>query len=274
MGTARKAVVVLAVLFAAAAREAAAASLAVEPDRDNVMSQDDTSYASGAGSFLFFGAIASGGARRSLVRFDLAPIPPGSTVSEVSLRFRISKSAPQSGNDPMTLHRVTADWGEGTSDGGTGGGLTQATPGDATWDHRFYGNPPGVPRVFWSAPGGDFVSSPSASTTVGGAGTYTVPTSAGLVADVQAWVNEPSSNHGWIMRGNETDSQTARRIFGRTAFSPADRPLLTVEYTPPNGGGGPPGAQVPIPGFAAAVLAVFLAAGGILAQARRTSRRS
>jgi hypothetical protein len=271
VGASRQAVVAFALCLAAAGQPAAAAIVSLEPDRDNAMSQDDPAYANGAGSFLFIGAIASGGARRSMLRFDLTSIPAGSTVTAASLRFTISKTAPQSGFDPATLHRLVADWGEGTSNGGSGGGLTQASPGDATWDHRFYGDPPAVPRVFWAQPGADFVATASGGTTVGGNGTYTIPSTPQLVADVQAWVNQPASNFGWIMLGNETDSQSARRVFGRSAFAPAERPLLTIEYAPP--GGGLPGHQVPLPAGALAVLAAVLGAIGAHARARQTGRR-
>lgn len=236
-----------------------AASLALEPVKDNAISEDDANYANGAGEYLFIGAIASGGRRRGLLQFDLSAIPQGATITAVTLRISVSRAAPQSGSDPATLHRLSADWGEGTSDAGTGGGLTQATPGDATWGYRYYGDPPGIPRVPWATAGGDFDAQASGTTTLLGAGTYTFASTPKLVSDVQGWVNHPATNFGWILRGEEARSQTARRIFGRVTAAAAERPLLTVDYQPP----APDSADIPLlPWWGMLALTALVGAGG------------
>jgi hypothetical protein len=46
----------------------------------------------------------------------------------------------------------------------------------------------------------------------------------GLVADAQAWLDTASSNHGWLLRGNETTSQSVKRFDTREAVLESARP--------------------------------------------------
>jgi hypothetical protein len=54
--------------------------------------------------------------------------------------------------------------------------------------------------------------------------------SAGLVADVQAWVNGTAPNFGWILLGNETPIATAKRFDSSENSNTSFRPRLVVEY--------------------------------------------
>jgi len=122
----------------------------------------------------------------------------------------------------VELHKLLADWGEGTSHAPMGeGDGAPATPNDATWRHRFFDT------VFWTTQGGDFSATVSASQSVGGTGHYTW-SSAQMVADVQSWLNNPTSNFGWLVLGDETASATAKRFDTRESASP---PVLTIEFT-------------------------------------------
>ena len=55
-----------------------------------------------------------------------------------------------------------------------------------------------------------------------------------MVADVQAWLDDPLTDFGWLLRGNEGASQTARRFDSRQNSVEANRPVLTIVYTPPS----------------------------------------
>ena len=70
-------------------------------------------------------------------------------------------------------------------------------------------------------------------------------TTAGLVADVQAWLNNPATNFGWsIVNANETSAATMKAFYSRQAtlsnggiagspaIDPAWLPRLTVTYVP------------------------------------------
>jgi Thrombospondin type 3 repeat len=184
----------------------------------------------GAGQHLFVGTTANpapnGDIRRALVAFDVAAaIPAGSTITQVVLTLNMSRT--MNGTQAITVHRVTADWGEGTSDAVAeeGGGAAPAS-GDATWINRFF---PGSP---WTNPGGDFSSTISASNDVSGTGLYSWGSSDGLVADVQGWLDDPASNFGWVLIGPESVAQTAKRFDSRENSTAANSPKLTVTYTP------------------------------------------
>jgi hypothetical protein len=221
----------VAAAMAASTSAARAAEVLLNPIQDATLIQDETSYANGAGPSVFAGAIASGGARRALLKFDLSGIPQGAVIHGVELYFDINRAAVGSGNsDPASLHRITASWGEGTSFSTRGGGDV-ASPNDATWTHRFYGvGGVGAGAVPWSVPGGDFVAQASSFTTVGGIGPYFFPSTVKLIEDVDGWLANPASNHGWLLLGPESASQTARRIHSRESATVASRPRLRVVY--------------------------------------------
>lgn len=207
------------------ASSANAGIINIMPSKDNtlyeyVASEGDLS--NGAGFHFFAGENAMGELRRGVLAFDVAgSIPPGSTITAVSLSLNMSMTP--AGAVTVELHKLLADWGEGTSHAPMGeGDGAPATPNDATWRHRFFDT------VFWTTQGGDFSSTVSASQSVGGIGQYTW-SSAQMVADVQSWVNDPASNFGWLVLGDETTSATAKRFDTRESASP---PVLTIEYRP------------------------------------------
>jgi hypothetical protein len=76
---------------------------------------------------------------------------------------------------------------------------------------------------------------------VGGTGSYNWGSTSGMVADVQFWLDNPSQNFGWILIGDETQIETAKRFATRenTDNSGLDKPRLVVNYTST---GGPSGA--------------------------------
>jgi hypothetical protein len=130
--------------------------------------------------------------------------------------------------EQIALHRVLADWGEGASNAGSsGGGGAVATAGDATWLHRFFNG------TTWAAPGGDHAPGASAQMSIGVEGFYALGSTAGTIADVQAWLDTPASNFGWLLKGNEAAASTTKRFDTREAVDPAWRPSLTVTYDRP-----------------------------------------
>jgi hypothetical protein len=198
-------------------------------NKDNTLYESATgALSNGAGQHFFAGRTfqVSGSIRRGLIAFDIAgTIPSGATILSVTLTLSMSKSQP--GTHTVSLHRVLADWGEGTSvAGGNEGGGAPSSSGDATWIHRFFNT------SSWATIGGDFSSTASASQSVSGIGMYTWGPTAAMVADVQGWLNTPSNNFGWLLKGNESSGGTAKRFDTRENGDPAARPLLTVTYDP------------------------------------------
>jgi hypothetical protein len=205
-----------------------AASVTLRPTKDTtIYGSGDAALSNGAGRFLFAGSSGNnvGGNRvlRSLVAFDLAgQIPAGSTINSVTLNFTIDTPLPANTNT-VRLHRVTADWGEGTSVGsGVGEGIgAPATTNDATWNHRFFNT------STWTTPGGDFSATVSASQLLNGRPGNAAFTTPALAADVQAWVNNPASNFGWLLRA-EDESGPALRFSSRQGPS---APTLVIDFT-------------------------------------------
>ncbi|MBX7167742.1 MAG: hypothetical protein K1X74_15530 [Pirellulales bacterium] len=171
--------------------------------------------------------------RRGLIYWDLstASIPAGAVITGVDLRMRDVQGL--NGDRATTLHRLTNSWGEGTSFQ-AGGQSAAATDNDATWFYRFYNtaNPGASPA--WSTPGGDFVSTPSATTVINDDLGPLQPVAwlgalnPQMVADVQDWLDNPVTNFGWLIKGVETSGQTAKRLNGNGSDVP---PLLEITYT-------------------------------------------
>jgi hypothetical protein len=200
-------------------------SVQIQPSKDNSLYEDPLgSLSNGAGIYLFAGLTAQPAIRRALLQFDIAGnVPPGVTITDVSLSMRMSKTIV--GPIDMVLHRVVTDWGEGTTDApGEEGTGAPASGNDATWLHTF------SPSSFWLVDGGDFDPVSSASTPVGQIGNYTWASTPELIADVESWRDDPASNYGWIMIGDET-MVSAKRFDSRESVSP---PVLTVTWDSPD----------------------------------------
>ena len=193
---------------------------------DNTLYSETAGLSNGAGQYFFAGLTNRDDFRRALISFNVAGnIPPGSTVHSVSLQLHMSRTT-DSGNRTTTLQRMLADWGEGTSDAvGEEGSGALATEGDATWEDRFY------PDIQWTLPGGDFSSTTSGSASVDDNGFY-VWNDVAMAIDAQFWLDSPVSNFGWIVRGEELVTASAKRFDSRSAIAPSRRPQLTIDYTP------------------------------------------
>jgi hypothetical protein len=198
--------------------------LNITPSKDNTLYEYDPAegdVSNALGSHFFAGNTAMNELRRGVLAFDIAAaIPPGSTIIAVSLSMNMSRTIDGSART-VELHKLLADWGEGTSIApGEEGDGAPATNNDATWRHRFFDT------TFWTTEGGDFSSTVSATQSVGGVGQY-MWSSAQMVADVQSWLDNPASNFGWMVLGDESANVTARRFDTRESASP---PVLMVEY--------------------------------------------
>ncbi|HKZ88926.1 MAG TPA: DNRLRE domain-containing protein [Thermoplasmata archaeon] len=205
-------------------------SVSLNPTKDNTLCETaDGSVSNGKGQHFFAGRTLSGAKRRAVLGFNVAgSIPAGATIT--SVRLTLSMSRTTAGLESMSLHAALADWGEGSSDAtAQEGGCITSTTGDATWIHRFFNT------QRWTTPGGDFVSMASATVAVDQVGVYTWGSTSQLVADVQRWLDQPQSNFGWELIGNEAATQTTKRFDSKDHMMASVRPLLTVEFAPASG---------------------------------------
>jgi hypothetical protein len=180
--------------------------------------------ANGAGPALFVGRTSQsmGSLRRALLFFDVASaIPRGVEIESVELVLVLTPS-----HDPIasvSVHRVLSPWSEGPS-ASSGGSGVQALADDATWLHARY------PSEFWALPGGDYAPGASGVTAVGEPGAYSWSTTPAQVADVQAWLDDPASNHGWLLIGDESAPSTSKRFASREDPTTGLQPQLRIVY--------------------------------------------
>ncbi|MEZ4649832.1 MAG: DNRLRE domain-containing protein [Candidatus Eisenbacteria bacterium] len=211
-------------------------TIVLEPARDNTL-YEEGDVSNGGGEFFLSGMTEDLIKRRALLEFDLAAVlPVGARVTDATLT--LFKALGGSASSPVTLHRVLADWGEGTADAPDDEEFgAPAEPGDATWQHTAF------PDQFWASAGGDYVSAASASTTVPAFDGYYSWTGGGMIEDLQAWADDPSSNFGWMVVGRETfTAATRKRWVSREGADPNQRPKLEITYIAP-----PPPPPVEIP---------------------------
>ncbi len=204
-----------------------AAQLTLNPTKDNTLYHDlNGSLSNGVGQHLFTGRDNGGDMDRAVLAFDVAGnIPAGSVINSAVLKLNMSRTIV--GDEVVEVHRLTADWGEGTSDApAEEGGGAASTTGDATWIHRFYNTD------LWTTQGGDFSATVSGSQTVGAVGLYSWGTTAQMVADVQGWLDTPGTNFGWILVGNEQTFPTAKRFDSREIANTSLRPSLVIDFAP------------------------------------------
>ncbi len=183
-----------------------------------------------------------------MVKFDLSSVSRGSTISSASFSFTINLVPPAATGAIINLHTVNQNWGEGASNApGAEGRGTTAQVNDATWLHRFFDT------LAWDNPGGDFSAMAVSSESISSSPQSVIFSSnPQLVAAVQDWVDNPASNHGWILLGDEVFPRNARRILSREHEGPGN-PLLSIEFTPA------PARPVPaITGASLLVLVLFL----------------
>jgi hypothetical protein len=206
-----------------------AATVTIPATRDTTLIENSNgALANGAGPAVFAGRTdaSDNSVRRGLFAFDLGqglPVIPPTAISIEKVTLVLTNLT-ESNVAPAEyrLHRVLADWGEGTSSSSGGGGAA-STPGDATWIHSFYS------ETFWMHNGAQFVGSPSARLVLEGPGVYRFESDA-LLGDLRLWALHPDRNFGWILIGDETQRQTVRAFASRENPDPAVRPFLEITY--------------------------------------------
>jgi len=218
--------------------------ITVQAIQDNtIYSESDSSY--GAGLCLQVGRPGISIPRQPLIRralvlFDLSSIPPGSEI--VSARLNLFRLQPGGTGSRMMVHKLLQSWGEGNS--GAEAECTARpkqfgrTPTDSssTWNYAFWGA-----RDVWRTQAGDTLHGGSFQTSFSDS-EFLVPwiqsvglESDGITADVADWFENATSNHGWILRGDETLPGTGMRFASRRDTLDGHPPSLTVFFTPPTG---------------------------------------
>lgn len=142
----------------------------------------------------------------SLYKWDLSSIPPGRTVSSVALTFHVTDTSTRA----YKLYAMTREWSESA----------------ATWQKA-------TATTNWTSAGashsgGDRESQSMGSITASAKGSLTISLGSAGVAKVQSWINQPATNHGFIIQdydissGFDLDSSESPVI--------SQRPMITITY--------------------------------------------
>lgn len=178
------------------------------------------------------GESANGASRRALLAWNLATVPAGSTVASAEVALTMTKAPAAAKPDPLSLHRLTANWGEGTSNAlGAGGDGAPAEGADVTWTKPFF-NQAGL----WTEPGGDFAPAPSATIMVnaetsvtGGIYRWSSPQ---LATDANGWLANAATNFGWLLKVDvEGFGRPATGASGASSITVADVEGITANMT-------------------------------------------
>ncbi|MCB1197943.1 MAG: DNRLRE domain-containing protein [Deltaproteobacteria bacterium] len=198
------------------------------PQKDNTLYENATgSVSNGEGSVLIVGRTNEGSTylRRAVLMFDIASdVPAGATITNAILRLSTKRVASNTART-IDLYRIESNWDQGTSSINNNAGQGDAsTTGDATWIHGLYNT------VMWTTAGGDYNATSLASVDVTSANNSYEWTSNDLIADVQDMLDNPSTNYGWILIGDESTSKSAK-IF--SSLEGTSAPELELEFDEP-----------------------------------------
>jgi hypothetical protein len=190
---------------------------------------EDTAIGNNARSLLNYGgspatfAVGSYGLiARSLIKWDVSSIPPGSKIlsaqmSLYSYQNYIGESI------TIDAHRVLKPWIEGTLDDQD---RQYDTPESSCWIE--YGN-----GELWSKPGADGPNDRAtaiiSSETNGGTGWY----SWDITEAVQKWVDGDWANDGLILKSHNETSNNLKMFAPSEYHDERFRPVLVVEYIQP-----------------------------------------
>ena len=173
---------------------------------------------------------------RALMRFDFSSLPTNTVILSADLQIEVTRHPDEPPHhSTFGLHRMLRGWGEGNKSpaGQQAGKGLPASPGEATWECAFH------PTNAWTIPGGasdvDFSSIESSSQFIYGTfeSPYRFETTPELVADVTAWIRQPTANFGWMLLCNEESANFTARRFSTREDTLNAPPFLVVEYLVP-----------------------------------------
>lgn len=207
------------------------------PSQDATLIGRNPNNSLGGASWFTAGVTQNGDTNRALLQFDIAAVvPTNARIIGVQLTLVVVRLPGDGQTDSsFSLRRLFRSWGEGTNVPINSPGFgVPASPGDATWSHRFAGT-----TNTWATPGGaegtDYAITASGYTSIGGysAEPYLFDTTAQMVSDVQGWLDDPTTNFGWLLKTEaETDRFTARGFGSRELEDPNTSVQLIIDYAP------------------------------------------
>jgi len=159
------------------------------------------------------GVSSTGTVDRGLLGFNLAPVPPGSTILSATLSLPYPAGSPAAAID---AHRVNIAWDEGSETGScnqTGASWSQARRGSA-----------------WTSAGGDVdFAGPAAS--INHAATVAGADTADLTDVVQSWASGGAPDFGVELQVHDESTPTTTTYVDYASTDSGAGPSLVVHYT-------------------------------------------
>ena len=214
-----------------------AATVVLQPVADTTLVEVAPDNNMGGAAFVNAGTAGNNGLRnRGLYKFGFSFIPPNSKIKSAAVTLEVTAEPGSGGvSSSFALHRMLKSWGEGDKSTNISPGLgVLATTNEATWNHRF-----ALTTNTWTFPGAsnDFATVISSSTQVYGTADFPhFGSTPQMVSDVQIWVNDSSSNFGWLLKTESESTLKTARGFGSREFAGEDTnspPKLQVEFIAP-----------------------------------------
>jgi len=159
---------------------------------------------------LGFGSEGEENVSRSLLKFDFSELPFG-TLKQATLSLTMANE----GTGIISLHKVTQNWK----------GSDYTNFAHATWEET------GINENEWDLPGGDYSTIPSGRAIFNNNETLDI-LGPRMKLDIQEWIDNPDSNHGWMIRG--TESANDSKTYFHSGKNLIQGPILTLIYELPD----------------------------------------
>jgi hypothetical protein len=177
-------------------------------------SMDTSFFSSGInprGTTILVGTRNNGIVDRGLLRFDLSSLTSGALIQSARLRINVVKTPLSPANSNFSLYRMLTPW-----------------DANASWANA-------TAMTTWSGlgtlAGVDYSASASATQFVSGVGSYEFASTSELLTDLQAWITNPLSNNGWLLKcESESVGRSARHFGSSESTTP---PQLIIDYSLP-----------------------------------------
>lgn len=187
--------------FSIAFQDGVAPSTDYTGTRDTKLRSDAPSTAFGSSDFL---EVDAGPDYAALVGWDVSSLPDGAIIRDASIVLHVTNVS----TTTYHLYALNVPWEEAS----------------ATWNDRSSGTP-------WSTPGGQADRAATVLAEVEGStlGELRIPLGTAAVEVVQGWVENPTSNHGFMIENFDTGDD-GLDVSSREAAEPALRPRMELSY--------------------------------------------
>ncbi len=172
---------------------------------------------------------------RVLIAFDLASVPAGATVRSAKLKLYCSTYSYPRDSYALSVHGITRTWTEGTAY------YSFHEMDGATWNEHSYADGLSTVAGNWTAAGGDYAPTATASITSGlAAGTWQ---EWDITALAGKWVSGTQANNGVLVRSHVRAGVLLKYWSSEYTVNASLRPKLEITYTAGGDTNAPPVAD-------------------------------